>query len=97
MSSLTTTYSHAAPYIRLQILNAVNTKMNAKTQRKQREYTGQMFGLTMALDILMHSPEGEDSPAGYPDYHGGNEKATLKEIERFLGGPERMFELGFYE
>ena len=95
MGNLSTTYSHAAPYIRLQVLNAARQKLNAKTIRKQRECSGQMFGMIQSLDILLSSPEGKDSPIGYPDYHGGNEKAVLAEVERYVGGEHRMRDLGF--
>lgn len=95
MSRLATTYSHAAPYIRLRVLNAASLKLSAKTQRNQRQYSGQMFGLINALDILLNSPEGKDSPVGYADYNEYNKKAVLAEVERYVGGEDRMRELGF--
>ena len=97
MGKLTKSYSHAAPYIREQILNATSLKLTASTQRDKRSYSFEAHGLIKALDILLRSPEGEDSPAGYPEYHGFNEAAVLAEIERYVGGEDRMLELGFKE
>lgn len=95
MSGLTTTYSHAAPYIRDAILSAAQSKLTATTQRSQREYLGQMFGLTRALDILLNSPEGKDSPEGQPTYRGIDPSGVWAEVERFLGGADRMAVYGF--
>ena len=40
MPGLTTTYSHAAPYIREQLLNAASLKLSQSTQRERKFYTG---------------------------------------------------------
>jgi hypothetical protein len=95
MNAITTTYSSAAPYIRESIMRAASGRINAKTQKRRREYTGELFGLVHALKILLRSPEGVDSPAGYPEFYGGNEQLVLADIERFVGGPKQMLELGF--
>jgi len=95
MPGLTITYSHAAPYIRHQMLNAASSKLATKTQRDKRYYTGVMHGLTLALGILLKSPEGQDSPKGYPEFHGAT--GAYDEIARFVGGEHEMRELGFIE
>lgn len=95
MGTLTTSYSHAAPYIRIAILESAAGRLNAHTQRKQREYVGEMFGLTHALKILLSSPEGADSPTGYPPFHGINERRVLELVEEFVGGSAQMRALGF--
>jgi hypothetical protein len=73
------------------------TKLNAKTLRDKAKYTGGMHAFVSALKILLRSPEGKDSPIGYPDYHGINESKVLAEIERFVGGEDEMIALGFKE
>ena len=88
-----TRYSHAAPFIRQAILQSADLKLAARTQLKQREYSGQMFGLVRALEILLNAPEGASSPAGYPEFNGT--PAALKEVERFLGGRHRLIDFGF--
>lgn len=94
---LTTTYSSAAPYIREALMRTTSTKLSAKTQRDRIKYAGGMHAFVSALKILLHSPEGKDSPIGYPDYHGSNESKVLAEIERFVGGEGEMIALGFKE
>jgi hypothetical protein len=94
-TGITTTYSHAAPYIREQLLNAASLKLSQSTQRERRFYMGMMQGLVHALKILMSSPEGQDSPKGYPEFHGA--RGAYAEVERFVGGEHEMRELGFIE
>lgn len=90
-------YSSAAGYIREAIMRAASGKLNQTTQRERARATGEMYGLVKALDILLRSPEGKDSEVGYPDYHGTDESKVLTEIERYVGGRDRMIDLGFYK
>lgn len=93
MSQLTTTYSHAAPYIREKLLSAASLKLSARTQRDQRFYMGEMQGLVHALTIFLSSPDGLGSPTGFPEFHGAS--GAYEEVERFVGGEHEMRELGF--
>ena len=90
------TYSSAAGYIREQVMLATSSKLNASTQKDRKYYVGMMHGYVSALNILLRSPEGKDSEVGFPDYHGTDKSRVLAEVERFVGGPDRMIELGFY-
>jgi hypothetical protein len=90
------TYSSAAGYIREAAMRAAYSKLNQPTQRERARASGAMHAYISALDILLRSPEGQDSEVGYPDYHGVDENRVLTEIERFVGGRHRMVELGFY-
>jgi hypothetical protein len=92
---MTAHYEHAAPFIREQILNAGSRKLHATTQKARREHVGEMTGLIKALKILLSSPEGEDSPIGFPKFTAGNFGETFAEIERFVGGAQEMVALGF--
>jgi hypothetical protein len=94
---MTAVYSHAAPYIREQILNATSRRLSATTQKSKREHTGEMTGLIKALKILLASPEGTDSPIGFPKFTAGNFTTTFAEVERFVGGTHEMVALGFTE
>jgi|tagenome__1003787_1003787.scaffolds.fasta_scaffold20953080_3 hypothetical protein len=94
--SIKVTYSSAAGYIREALMRATSSKLNQTTQRERARASGEMTGLTKALTILLNSPEGKDSEAGYPDYHGVDESRVLTEIERYLGGRDEMVKLGFY-
>ena len=92
---LTVTYSSAAPYIREALLNAAGLKLHARTQRDRKEYVGEMMGLVRALKILLASPEGQESPVGFPEFHGAH--GAYEEVERFVGGEHEMIALGFKE
>ena len=96
MTPIKVTYSSAAGYIRERAMQAAYSKLNQHTQRERARKSGELHAYITALEILLHSPEGQDSEAGYPDYHGTGETAVLIEIERFVGGRDRMIELGFY-
>lgn len=87
------TYSHAAPYIREAILNTMSLKLSANTKRDQYAYGFQLHGLIQALEILLASPEGKNSPTGQPDFWG--HRGAYAEAERYVGGRERMLKLGF--
>lgn len=93
--AITTTYSHAAPYIREAIMRATYSKLNQTTQRERARMEGKMFGLVSALKILLASPEGENSEIGYPEWHGTGETAILTELTRYVGGEHEMVALGF--
>jgi len=97
MTPIKVTYSSAAGYIRERAMQAAYSKLNQTTQRERARKTGEMHAYVTALEILLASPEGKGSEPGYPDWHGGSsESRVLDEIERFVGGRERMVELGFY-
>jgi hypothetical protein len=94
MGKLDTKYSHAAPYIREQILNHAGLKLSASTQRKQQYHLGVMYGLTSALEIMQRADDTTSEP-GYPEFHG--DKRAIDEVKRWLGGDDRWRELGFEE
>jgi hypothetical protein len=92
------TYSSATGYIRERAMQAAYSKLNQSTQRERARKSGEMQAYITALEIVLKSPEGQDSEPGYPEWHGGSsERRVLDEIERFVGGPERMVELGFFQ
>ena len=95
MGRVTTTYSHAAPYIRHSILNTASLKLGAQRERDKSRLSGEMFGYIAALKILLASPEGADSPVGYPEFRGRPE--AVAEVTRFVGGEHEMQVLGFIE
>jgi hypothetical protein len=93
MGNLTRTYSHAAPYIREQILNTAGLKLSAKLKRDQARWSGQLHGLIQALEIMLRSDDTKDSPVGNPEFRG--DKRAYAEVERYVGGPKEMAKLGF--
>lgn len=96
MGKLTVSYSHAAPYIREQILNAVRQRLNAKTLREQRYHVGVVYGLTSALEIMYRSDDLKDNiPDGWAPYRAGQDHAVLEWLANYMSGEDRLKELGF--
>jgi hypothetical protein len=60
MSSITTTYTDPAPFLREKALRAAYAVSVARTIRDRREHYGQLFAYTDSLDILLSSPAGAD-------------------------------------
>lgn len=96
MGKLVMTYSHAAPYIREHVLNAVRQRLNARTQRDQRYHTGVVYGLISALETMYRSDDLKDNiPTGWAPYRAGQDHAVLEWLTQYLGSEERLKELGF--
>jgi hypothetical protein len=94
---MTTTYTHAAPYIREQALNAAARRLTATTQKSKREHTGELMGLIKALKIMAASEDCQDMPIGFAEFTAGPFTEVFAEVERFVGGAHEMQALGFTE
>lgn len=90
-------YTHAAPYIREQVLNACANKLSAKTQKKRAHYDGEMYGLIKALKIMSQSDDCQDMPVGFAKFTAGKFETVFAEVERYVGGAHEMQALGFTE
>ncbi len=96
MGGVTIHTSHAAPFIRDQILTHAGLKLSARTQKDQRYHVGVMFGLTSALQIMMRSDDTKDlAIPGRPKFHG--DPKAITEVKRYLGSEEEWVRLGFEE
>lgn len=72
MSTVTVTYSHAAPFIRERLAYRLHASRTAANARDRARHLAAADAYTDALDILMSTPAGADQPAGMkdPDAHG---------------------------
>jgi hypothetical protein len=91
---LKVTYSHAAPFIRQQVLAHADLKLSASTQRERRYEVGVMYGLTSALQIMMQAEDTKELVVpGRPKFRGS--KRAIDEVKRYLGGEQEWAKLGF--
>lgn len=67
MSNFSTSYSHAAPFIRQQAVYAAAAVASSRTIRNRKEASGRLDGVMAALEILLESPEGKGSPGEIAD------------------------------
>jgi hypothetical protein len=82
--AMTSSFSHAAPFIRERLCRAVNKAENARTQRDRRAGFAEAHGLASALNILRHSGDYTFTD-GIADQEALPPNA-LEQTIRFLGG-----------
>jgi hypothetical protein len=90
----TTTYSHAAPYIRLQLMHAVYAAYSARTQRDRNESFARAAAYRLALSIMANSLDQTPVPGiadvdSLPPSALGNTREWLgKDADLILGTEE---------
>jgi hypothetical protein len=92
--SVTVTYSHAAPFIRRQIVSALGSAAEANTVRAQLWEKHVAEGLIEALSIIVNSTSTKDEPHGVAEVNTLGERA-LTATKEFL--QDRWTTLGFDE
>lgn len=80
---ISSSYSHAAPYIRRELCYAAYAADRASTQRAKREATAKMYGLALALEIMSRSKDQTPVP-GIGDVETLPQDAVTL-ARRFLG------------
>ena len=92
--SVTVTYSHAAPFIRRQIVSSLGNAAEAGTIREQVRETQVAQGLIQALGIIANSTSTQTEPRGIAERDTLGERA-LTATREFL--KDRWTTLGFDE
>jgi 2-hydroxychromene-2-carboxylate isomerase len=90
MSSITVTYTHAAPYIRERLVQSVLSGTNAKTQRDTVAGFREAFAYGQALKIMAAS--GDQAPVEGVYQLESFTQRDLGRVRKFLGD-DANFEL----
>ena len=90
MSTLTVTYSHAAPYLREQFVQQIRSAHNSRTQRDRAAHFKAAWAFYQSLTILARSVDTAEATAeavGLPDSLNFD-KRDAEQVRAFLGSSE---------